>query len=351
MKRIVIGSIRPDSGKTSLIVGYGKTIDGKLGYLKPLGDRPVYKKKRIWDTDVSLMTRIFRLQESPELMTLGFDHSKLRFRYEKNGMEQRLDEMAEAAETGKDALLIEAGSQLFSGASLGLDLFSLTLVLQARCYIVVSGTNEDAVDQACYLARDSYLPKSSFGGIIFNKIPDPQEFRAEFLPIVEQTGVRVAGVLPDKPMLRSLTIPFLAENLFLKPLGNEPASDTPVDTIFLGAMSVSEARKHPTFQSGSKLVITSGDRSDLILAAIESGAAGVLVADGISPGADITARANEKKIPLFSSTCDLFELAHQVENLAPLTGPDDQSRLKVLQEMVSQCSEFGNQEESCKTTS
>ncbi len=336
MKRIVIGSTHANSGKTSLIIGYGKQLAGKIGYLKPFGDRPVYRKKRLWDTDVSLLTRVFSLHEDPEAMVMGFDHSKLRFSYTDTGIRDRLCKMAEEAEAGKDTLVVEAGSDLFSGASLGLDPFVLSRILQARCFIVVAGRDDDAVDKACFLGEKTDFPDSLFGGVIFNKVSNPEEFRKEQLPIVEQKGISVAGIVPDKPALRTLTIRFLAENLFMKPLADAERPDLPVDSIFLGAMSAGEAGKLPAFQSKAKLVITSGDHSDLILAAIESGASGILLADDISPGADLVARAGEKGIPLFLASCDLFELARQVERLSPLPAPGDHTRLDLLKQLVSE---------------
>ncbi len=341
MKKIVIGSVRPNAGKTSLVLGVGGHPDRRIGYLKPLGDRPVYKKKRLWDTDVSLMTRVLDLHESPEIMTLGFDHSKLRFKYDQRELTRHLNEMVDAAGAEKDAVILEAGSELSSGASLGLDPFSLATRVEAECFIVVSGTAEEVVDQACFLASLTRFPDSRFGGVVFNRVADPDEFRKEFLPLVEESGVRVAGILADAPVVRSLTIPYLEENLFLKPLVNQKPSGGEVACVFLGAMSVSEARKQPAFQSRSKLVITSGDHSDLVLAAIESGSAGILLADGISPGADITARAGEKRIPLFLSACDLYELARQVERLTPLPGPDDRVRMRTLRDLVAKGVDFG----------
>ncbi len=62
MKNLIIGSMDPNSGKTSLIVGLGKAIAGKkFGYLKPFGDRLLYRKKRLWDQDTALIANIFGL--------------------------------------------------------------------------------------------------------------------------------------------------------------------------------------------------------------------------------------------------------------------------------------------------
>jgi hypothetical protein len=53
MKNIVIGSVSENAGKTSFVVGLARAINGKFGYLKPFGDRLIYRKKRLWDHDAA----------------------------------------------------------------------------------------------------------------------------------------------------------------------------------------------------------------------------------------------------------------------------------------------------------
>ena len=83
MKNIIIGSVSENAGKTSFIVGLGQGHEcQKFGYLKPFGDRLIYRKKRLWDYDAALITNIFGLEQSSEDMTIGFEHSKLRYMYD-----------------------------------------------------------------------------------------------------------------------------------------------------------------------------------------------------------------------------------------------------------------------------
>ena len=74
MKTIVVGSTHKSAGKTSLIVGLAKAAGKPAGYMKPLGDRLLYRKKRLWDYDAALVTNVFGLEDNPEDMTIGFEH-------------------------------------------------------------------------------------------------------------------------------------------------------------------------------------------------------------------------------------------------------------------------------------
>jgi hypothetical protein len=93
MKTVVIGSTKPNAGKTSIIVGMAKGLNKSFGYLKPLGDRLIYRKKRIWDYDTALMTNIFGLTDAPEDMSIGFAHSKLMYSYNNASVQKRLADM------------------------------------------------------------------------------------------------------------------------------------------------------------------------------------------------------------------------------------------------------------------
>ena len=54
MKKIVVASTHKEAGKTSFIIGISKILDSRglsIGYMKPIGDRLLYQKKRLWDFD------------------------------------------------------------------------------------------------------------------------------------------------------------------------------------------------------------------------------------------------------------------------------------------------------------
>ena len=94
MKNIIVTSMRKDAGKTSVIVGLAKNSSHQMGYLKPFGDRLLYRKKRLWDFDAAVCTVAMGAEESPEAMSIGFDHSKLRFMYDADTTAEKVREIA-----------------------------------------------------------------------------------------------------------------------------------------------------------------------------------------------------------------------------------------------------------------
>ncbi len=82
--------MRKSAGKTSVIVGIAAALNKKMAYIKPFGERMLYRKKRLWDYDSALITNLFGLKEDPVDMSIGFDHSKLRYMYDEEGTRKKL---------------------------------------------------------------------------------------------------------------------------------------------------------------------------------------------------------------------------------------------------------------------
>jgi len=152
MNKLVIASMRENAGKTSLIVGLARAKDRNIGYLKPLGDRLLYRKKRQWDYDASVMTGLFSLGENPEDMTFGFEHAKLKFMYDEEGLKEKFAESVQAI-GARDTVFIEGGRTINYGMSIGLDALSLARHADARLVVVVSGNDDLIVDDVAFLTR------------------------------------------------------------------------------------------------------------------------------------------------------------------------------------------------------
>jgi hypothetical protein len=107
VKSLIVASTREGAGKTSMLVGLASVLDQRFGYIKPLGDRFLYRKKRLWDYDAALFAHLLELGQEPETMSIGFDHSKLRFMYERASMFEELRRMLGVVGAGRDAVFIE----------------------------------------------------------------------------------------------------------------------------------------------------------------------------------------------------------------------------------------------------
>lgn len=334
MKRLVIASLRRSAGKTSVIVGLGLAANKKIGYLKPFGERLLYRKKRLWDYDSALVTQIFGLKEDPVDMSIGFDHSKLRFMYDEESTKRKLLEIIEHIAQGKDLLFLEGGRDLTYGVSIHLDPLSLAKFTESKLFLVVSGEENAILDDIYFLKKHLDLKGAQFGGLLINKVQNLEEFQEIQLPLIRKLNLPILGVLPYQSDLTYFSMAYLAERLFAKVITGEKELSRPVKNILIGAWSASTFMQNPVFQKESKLIITGGDRTDMILAALESDTAGIILTNNVLPPSHIIAKAEERRVPMLMVFSDTYQTAKQIESLEPLLTKEDEEKIKVLAELV-----------------
>ncbi len=336
MKNIIVTSIRKDAGKTSVIVGLAKNSSKKMGYLKPFGDRLLYRKKRLWDFDAAVCTTAMKAEESPEEMSIGFDHSKLRFMYDEKTTAAKVREIAAHNSQGKEIMLIESGMELTRGLSVHLDAISLCKYLDGELLVVLSGTNDQIVDDACALRKTIDLGGVKLAGVIINKVHDVEDFKAVYSENFEALELPVLGVIPYAENLTKPSMRFLADLFFAKILAGEKGLKNTIKDVFVGAMSADAVLRMQRFNKESKLVITSGDRSDMILAALDTHAAGIILTNNILPPPNILARASGTNVPLLLVAQDTFQAAKKVDNLVSLLSKEDDEKMEQLARMIKE---------------
>lgn len=336
MKNIIVGSIDENAGKTSLIIGLGKAISGKkFGYLKPFGDRLLYRKKRLWDQDTALIANIFELDQSSEDMTIGFEHSKLLYMFDEESTKAKLVEMTNNLAKDNDALFIEGGKDLTYGASIRLDSLSLARNMNGTLVIVVSGTEGTIIDQVTFIKKYVDMAGINFG-IVINKVANLEDYRNNYLRDIKELGVKVLGVIPFEPDLTYVPVSYVAEKLQARIIAGESGLDRKVKNVFVGAMSGDAAARHPLFKKENKLAITSGDRSDYIVAALESSTSGIILTNNMIPPQNLISKATDRNIPMLLVPYDTFQTAKQVDDMIPLLTKDDSQRIALIQKLIEQ---------------
>jgi hypothetical protein len=336
MKNIVVGSMAENAGKTSLIIGLGKAIAGnKFGYLKPFGDRLLYRKKRLWDQDTALIVNIFGLEQSSEDMTIGFEHSKLLYMYDEDSTKAKLLEMAGNLAKDNAALFIEGGQDMTYGSSIRLDTLSLTRYMNGKLVIIVSGNEGTIIDDVTFIKK--YVDMAGIDyGIVINKVANLEDYRNNYLRDIKDLGVKVLGVIPFEPDLTFVPVSYIAEKLQARIIAGEGGLNQRVKNVFVGAMSGDAAARHPLFKKENKLAITSGDRSDYIVAALESSTAGIILTNNVIPPQNLISMATDKNIPMLLVPFDTFQTAKQVDDMVPLLTKDDTERIALIQKLIEQ---------------
>jgi len=334
MDTFVVTSMRPSAGKTSIIIGITKALNRKIGYIKPFGERFLYRKKRMWDYDAALITNIFGLDENPEDMSIGFHHAKLLFMLDEATTGEKLRELRAGAGEGKELFFVECGKDLSYGASIHLDAISIARQLDAPLIVVVSGDEDTIHDDLVFLKKHVNLNGVCLKGVIINKVSNIADFCDTRLPMIKSQGIEVLGVIPYYEELPYFSVGYLADRLFAKIITCEDKLNRIAKNIFIGSMSVGAALKKPLFLEEQKVVVTSGDRHDMIAASLGSKAAALLLTNGILPPSDIIEKAAKLEIPLLLVSADTYEVAKQIEGLESLPTKDATEKIAMITQMV-----------------
>jgi BioD-like phosphotransacetylase family protein len=341
MKKYLVASTREGAGKTSIILAIAAAQKKKYGYLKPFGDRLVYQRKKNWDYDASLIIQLWGLDADPDRITLGFNHSKLRYVYDEESLKQVIAEMAARALQGKDGLFIEGGKDLCYGASLGLDSLTLAQHAGADIIIVASGDNDTVMDDLRFMNRYLKAADITLRGVIINKARDLDDFKASHLGEISRMGVTVLGIVPHDEALTWYTMRYLATGLFAKVIAGDQGLDRTVKNVFVGAMSTEESLRNPVFSRPDRLIITSGDRSDMILASLKDDTAGIILTNNIIPPSNIITSASERSIPLLLVPHDTYQVAKHIDRLEALMTAGDREKLAALTALVGKNVDIG----------
>ena len=334
MDKFVITSMRPSAGKTSLIIGLARALNKKMGYLKPFGARLLYKKKRLWDYDAALITHIFNLEENPEDMSIGFHHSKLLYSLDEKATKEKLLKALDHIGKNKDLIFVEAGKDIFYGTSVYLDAISLTKIVEGRLLIMVSGDEDTIIDDVSFLTKYIRMDGFHFMGVVINKVAKIDDFNDIYLPRIRQMGVPVLGVIPSFPELTYFTAQYLADRMFAKVLAGESGLNRQVRNIVVGSMGGDSAMKSPLFQDHHQVLITSGDRSDLILTSLENNVAAIILSNNIVPSSVILSKAEILGIPLLLVSTDTHQTARQIDGIEPLPTKDDTDKINRIEKMI-----------------
>ncbi len=334
MDKWTVTSIRKSAGKTSVILGIAKALGKRVGYMKPFGDRLLYRKKRLWDYDSALFEKILGLEEDAGEMSIGFDHSKLRYMYDEQDLKDKLLESMSAIRKDKDLLFIERGKDITHGTSVHLDAISVAKYMDSKLLVVVSGYQDSIVDDITFIKKYIDMKEVNFKGVIINKVDDVEDFKEIYLSDITEMGINILGIIPYKKELMSLSVSYLSGSLFAKVIAGDAGLNNIVENIFVGAASANAALRDPLFKRGNKLLITSGDRSEMLIAALDSDTACIILTNNILPSSNIISKASQRNIPLLLVPYDTFQAAKKVDDLEILLTKDDTEKIELLEKLI-----------------
>jgi phosphate acetyltransferase len=346
-RNVFLAAIEPDSGKSLVALGLMEALarrSGRVGFFRPVvaaGAEP--------DADVELLRRTFRLAQSYEesFAVTEDDLAAMSDRGQYDLLLKRILEAFRRLDQSTDLVLVEGGD--LPGASRALELdFNAELANHLGCLVmlVVRGSRRSAgeVLDAARLAHGSLVSRGcTILATICNRV-DPSVAEEVRRRLPEAVGDEPAYVLPEVPALDAPTVAEVAQALsarFVRPLDGADAASTrrEVRNVIVGAMNLPNFLGH--LHDGD-VVITPGDRADLIVGVLASrlsgtypNVAGLVLTGGLDPEPAILRLVDglgAASVPVLSVGTDTYSTAATVSAVRGALRAD--SELKIARALA-----------------
>ncbi|MFH1036009.1 MAG: DRTGG domain-containing protein [Pseudomonadota bacterium] len=344
MQPLYVGSSSSHSGKNLVCLGLGRRLldDGfNLGFMKPFGTSPLKVGEVYTDSDAWMINQELGLGQTPEQacpVVRTQDLVALSLRHQAGDLLGVIRADAEALSQGRDLLMLAGSGTMASGAMSRISGHTLVREMGARVILVDRYENQHFLDNLL-CARDR-LGQALLGVVINSVDPEMNEALEErILPFLAAEGLTCLGRLPKDELLGAVAVESLIELLGGKALTGGKQGQRLVKRFFIGAMQVSHAHK---FFGGVRDFgcIVGGDRPDMQLAALEGGAACLILTGNLYPSEIILSRAEEHDVPVLVVRDDTYSVAHRLEGLRLTSSLRTPEKIARAQELVAQCLDF-----------
>ncbi|MEP5831474.1 MAG: phosphate acetyltransferase [Maribacter dokdonensis] len=328
-KAIYIVTTEPNSGKSIISLGLMQLLLGrtaKVGYFRPIID-DVPKGKT--DNHIDTVLSYFNVDMKPEE---AFAYTRSQVVQLKNL--DKDDEIVghiihkyKTIENKFDFVLVEGTDFSGEGAIIEWDINVLIAKnLGIPAVILASGKNKTLGELVgnLYMAYDSFKEKGvDVLLIVANKVqPENVSIVSEGLKEKLPNDVLV-GTIPVNPILGSPTLKEIAQELDAKILFGEDYINNQVGSFSVGAMQL---RNYITHLKDDSLVITPGDRADIILGALQANIStnypslsGIVLTGGLLPEESIIKLIEGLSdiIPILSVARGTFYVTNKIGTIRP----------------------------------
>ena len=346
--RVFIAATRQNDGKTTASLGLlsaFQTYYPRIGYIKPVGQRFVEIEEQKIDEDSVLMDRVYQLNcplgdMSPIAVEPDFTRKYLQSS-NRDALVKKIEMAFDRVAWEKDFVLCEGSGHAGVGSVFDLSNAQVAKVLKAKVVIVSRGgigkpIDEVALNQALFEKEGVEIIGVILNKVIFEKVDYVTEFARRGL---KRKGLELLGVIPHQRMLSNPSVHLICEELDAETLNTGPSTDSLIDDVVVGAMGVNNAM--PFFKPGV-LLITPGDREDIILAAATAQGvdsahqlAGVVLTGGLRPSENVLRVIRRLPFPVLLAQEDSYAVASRVHDLTVKTRAEDTAKVSLIRDLIA----------------
>jgi BioD-like phosphotransacetylase family protein len=348
-KRIFVAATRMNDGKTTTCLGlFGAlmALYPRVGFIKPVGQRFVEVDGHQVDEDSYLLDVIYNVHVPIESMSpVTVDGTFTRRFLKQPGetlplLEDKICRAFDRVSWEKDFTIIEGTGHAGVGSVFDLSNARVAKLLGAKVILVAAGGIGRPVDEIAL--NKALFDKAGVEviGAILNKVEtDKMALVAEYAGLgLERLGVPLLGVLPIQKVLTAPNLSQIAEEIDGKWLNGRRSARQRVQRVIVGAMT---AKGIVDYIQPGVLIITPGDRDDIILAAISSAKlsgertiAGIILTNDIPPHEKLLELLAQTDIPVIAAKEESYTITSKINSMTVKTQPQDTDKIPVIKKMI-----------------
>lgn len=350
MKKIFIAATKQNDGKTTVALGLIANLQKKfkrIGFIKPVGQRYLEEDGFKIDEDSILIKESFKLygiksnirDMSPVAVEKGFTERYI-IRPNRQGMTKNIRDSFRRVSDRQDLVVIEGTGHAGVGSVFDHSNARVARLLGSKVVIVSSGGIGRPIDEI--LLNKSLFEKEGvkiLGAIVNKVMPEKFDKISDLVRKgLRRQGIDVLGVVPFNPMLSYPTVRQIMEETDFKLVfgGGGNSLNNSVGSIVVGAMQPRDAVKYIVDYS---LIITPGDREDIIKLVIDSyrqgrKIAGVILSGDMMPAQDTMDALKGVSMPVMYARQDTYTVVLLIHDLTVKIRPSDNEKVEVVKHMV-----------------
>jgi BioD-like phosphotransacetylase family protein len=349
-KKVFIAATQQDIGKTTVSLGLIYCLKEKfknIGFIKPVGQRYFIEQGYKIDEDSILIEHVCHMQAvlkdmSPIAVERGFTEKYIRHPH-KTGLVKKIKDAYKHIAKDNDLVIIEGTGHAGVGGVFDLSNAFVAKQLKSKVILISSGGIGKPIDEI--LLNKALFDQEGVEiiGVIVNKVlPEKYKKVNELVRKgLARKGLKVLGVIPYEKDLTKPMIGQIQEELKANVIYGSTFMDNVVEKIVIGAMEAHAALDYITDKS---LVITPGDREDIILTAIcmhlihgsnGPSVSGLILTGGISPHPSVLNLIKCTDIPVLLVKEDTYSVASRVHDMRIKIKPQDKTKTNLVIDLVN----------------
>jgi BioD-like phosphotransacetylase family protein len=346
--RVFIAATRQNDGKTTASLGLISALQQhypRVGYIKPVGQRFVEIEEQKIDEDTVLMDAVYRLNcplvdMSPIAVEPDFTRKYLQSS-NNEALVKKIQLAFDRVAWEKDFVLCEGSGHAGVGSVFDLSNAQVARILGAKVIIVTQGGIGKPIDEVCLNQALFQKEGVEVIGVILNKVVGQKvDYITEFARRgLKRKGLDLLGVIPHQSILSRPTLDLIREELQAELLSTPDRLDSLVEDVVVGAMGARSAMSY--FKHGV-LLITPGDREDIVLAACtgmddqdDGKMAGIILTGDLRPGPGVLKVIRSMPIPVLFTSQDSYQVASKVHDLTVKTRPRDAEKISIIRDLIA----------------